>query len=76
MQFDLEKFKSIYRDEFKEDLSDEDAERKARMLLNLYLSVYTSVVDVVHEVQLTEEDYGESEDSRRHTEGRREEEGL
>ena len=55
MQFDLEKFKSIYRDEFNEDLSDEDAERKARMLLNLYLTVYTSVVNIVREVQLTED---------------------
>jgi hypothetical protein len=65
MQFDLEKFKSIYRDEFNEDLSDEDAERKARMLLNLYLSVYTSVVDVVHEVQLTESNNEEVQEAAR-----------
>lgn len=64
MQFDLEKFKSIYRDEFHEDLSDEDAERKARMLFNLYLSVYTSVVDAVHEVneaQLAENNNGKAQ---------------
>lgn len=49
----------LYQAEFGENLSQEDIERKARMLLNLYLSVYTSVVDVVHEVQLTENNHGE-----------------
>lgn len=55
----LDNFRMLYQAEFGENLSQEDIERKARMLLNLYLSVYTSVVDVVHEVQLTENNHGE-----------------
>jgi hypothetical protein len=62
MLYDLDRFKSIYYDEFRKDLSDEDAERKARRLLNLYLAVYSSVVNVVHEVQLEKEEYGKQYD--------------
>ncbi len=47
MSRDLDRFKSIYFDEFKETLSDEDAERNARSLLNLYVAVYGSVLDTV-----------------------------
>ncbi len=36
----LAKFHDIYKWEFGKDLSQEDLERKARTLLNLYLSVY------------------------------------
>jgi hypothetical protein len=57
MQYDLEKFRSIYLDEFGDSLSDEEAERKARMLLNLYLAVYRSVVEVIKEVPLTDRQY-------------------
>jgi hypothetical protein len=44
MSRDIETFKRIYLDEFNELLSDEDAERKARVLLELYVSVYGSLV--------------------------------
>jgi hypothetical protein len=54
MSHDLERFKKIYLDEFGEHLSEEDAERKSRALVNLYLAVYRSVVDVIREVPLTE----------------------
>lgn len=50
MSHDLDRFKSIYSEEFNETLSEEDVERKARMLLNLYLAIYGSVLDVVKEV--------------------------
>jgi hypothetical protein len=50
MSHDLSEFKDIYLKEFNETLSDEDAERKARAVLNLYLAVYGSVVDSIKEV--------------------------
>lgn len=50
MSNDLDGFKDIYLKEFNETLSDEDAERKARAVLNLYLAVYGSVLDGVKEV--------------------------
>jgi len=43
MQFDLEEFKKIYMDEFNENLSDEELERKSRMLFNFYKALYGSV---------------------------------
>lgn len=54
MSYDLDRFKQIYRDEFGEDLSPDEAEGKARMLVQLYLALYRSVVDVVREVQVNE----------------------
>ena len=57
MSHDLDRFKGIYLDEFGENLSDEDAERKARLVLNLYLAVYRSVLDVIKEVPLTSEQH-------------------
>lgn len=42
MSHDLEKFKQIYFETFEEHLSDEEVERKARLLVNLYLAVYRS----------------------------------
>lgn len=50
MSHDLDRFKSIYTEEFNETLSEEDAERKSRMLLNLYLAIYGSVLDIAKEV--------------------------
>jgi len=37
----LEKFKRLYKERFKEELSDEETLRKATRLLNLYRAVYT-----------------------------------
>jgi hypothetical protein len=51
MSHDLDRFKKIYLDEFGEDLSDEDAERKARLVLNLYLAVYRSAREVIEEAE-------------------------
>ncbi len=50
MSHDLNGFKDIYLKEFNEILSDEDAERKARAVHNLYLAVYESVSGGVKEV--------------------------
>jgi len=36
----LEKFKKLYKERFKEELSDEETLRKATRLLNLYRAVY------------------------------------
>jgi hypothetical protein len=36
----LENFWNIYKHEYGEELSSYDLERKARILLNLYLSIY------------------------------------
>ncbi len=36
----LEKFKRLYKERFKEELSDEETLRKATRLLNLYRAVY------------------------------------
>jgi hypothetical protein len=55
MRFDLERFKSIYRDEFHKDLSDVEAESKARRVLNLYIALYSNPADIAGEVPLTEE---------------------
>lgn len=38
----LEKFKELYKKRFKEQLSDDEALRKATRLLNLYRTVYYS----------------------------------
>lgn len=46
---DIDGFKNLYLSEFGEYLSDEDSERKARMILGLYSSVYSSVLDVINE---------------------------
>jgi hypothetical protein len=54
MKFDLESFKSIYRDEFDEDLSDEEAERNTRRILNLYIALYSNPADIAGEMSLTE----------------------
>lgn len=51
MSHDLDGFKTLYLNEFGEQLSDEDAERKARTILNLYLAVYGSVLDVSKDAQ-------------------------
>jgi len=37
----LEKFKKLYKERFKEELSDDEALRKATKLLNLYRAVYS-----------------------------------
>jgi len=61
MSRDLEQFKKIYLDEFNERLSDEDAERKARVLLDLYIAVYGSLVgDIKNTLEkLTDKNYDE-----------------
>jgi len=41
-QKSLEKFKKLYKERFKEELSDDEALRKATRLLNLYRTVYGS----------------------------------
>jgi len=46
-----DRFKKIYLDEFGEHLSDEDAERKARLVHNLYLALYRSAREVIKEVE-------------------------
>lgn len=38
----LEKFKRLYKERFKKELSDEETLRKATRLLNLYRAVYCS----------------------------------
>lgn len=46
----LERFRQIYLEEYGEELSVEETERKARLLINLYVSVYGNVVEpVAHE---------------------------
>jgi len=42
---DIEEFKQIYRDEFGEELSDADAEARARQLLSLVDIVYRVLVN-------------------------------
>jgi len=41
-QKSLEKFKRLYKERFKEELTDKEALRKATRLLNLYRTVYGS----------------------------------
>ncbi len=36
----LEKFKRLYKEQFKEELSDDEALRRATRLLNLYRAIY------------------------------------
>lgn len=45
----LEAFRQIYLQHFGEELTEEETERKARKLLNLYLVVYGNPVDIVQE---------------------------
>jgi hypothetical protein len=45
----LSKFRDIYSIEFSEELSDEDADRKARFLLNLFTAIYRSPVELIRE---------------------------
>jgi hypothetical protein len=52
MQFDLDKFKELYQDEFGENLSDEELERKSRMLFNFYKALYGSVPDILRQSEL------------------------
>ena len=52
-QDSLDCFVGLHRTEFAEDLTQEEAERSARTLLNLYSAVYQSPVDVVREAQIT-----------------------
>lgn len=42
MKADLETFKKLYLQEFGVALTDEDAERRARLLMSLYKAVYSS----------------------------------
>lgn len=49
-QDSLNGFHAIYEREFGEVLSQGNAERKARMLLSLYVAVYRSIHDVMQEV--------------------------
>lgn len=42
MQTDLSKFKELYKDAFGVELTDEQSEVKARVLMNLYKAVYGS----------------------------------
>jgi len=50
----LDEFYSLYKEEFNEDLTQDDLERKARMLLNLSVSLYSSASNAVRQVQLTD----------------------
>jgi len=44
----LEKFKSIYKDKFGEDLSDAESERIATRIINLYLVIYGERLGLPH----------------------------
>jgi hypothetical protein len=45
----LAKFREMYNSEFGEELNEDDLERKARLVLALYSSVYRSLVEIVRE---------------------------
>ena len=45
----LDQFRAIYSREFGEELSTEDADRKARLLLNLYIAIYRSPIELIRE---------------------------
>jgi hypothetical protein len=51
----LDEFRRLYKAEFGAELEQDDLERKARTLLNLYISLYSSASDAARQVQLTEE---------------------
>lgn len=46
----LLEFKLLYNKEFGEELNQDDLERKARMVSNLYLAIYQSPLEVIKEV--------------------------
>lgn len=43
----LREFQALYRTKFGEELSDKDLDRKARLLLNLYIAIYKSPIDII-----------------------------
>lgn len=49
----LERFRVIYEERYAESLTDMELGRKARMLLNLYVSVYGSPVNNTTDNQIT-----------------------
>ena len=51
----LARFAEIFFQEFSQHLNQEEVERKARTLLNLYLAVYESPIAAVKTQLLTEE---------------------
>jgi len=53
-QKSLEKFKKLYKERFKEELSDDEALRKATRLLNLYRAVYHSLAFYPSKKQINE----------------------
>jgi len=50
----LEKFKKLYKERFKEELSNDEALRKATRLLNLYRTVYHSPASCQFKKQINE----------------------
>ena len=51
----LARFAGIYSQEFSETLTQDEVEYKARMLLNLYLAIYRSPLEVAKQ-QLSDEE--------------------
>jgi len=53
-QKSLKKFKKLYKERFKEELSNDEALRKATRLLNLYRTVYHSLAFYPSKKQINE----------------------
>jgi hypothetical protein len=51
MTTDLDTFKKLYLQEFSEALNDEEAERRARALMNIYKVVYGSPTKLIYETE-------------------------
>lgn len=51
----LKSFKTLYQKQCGEELNEEELERKARLLLNLYLAIYQSPVETIRQTELAPE---------------------
>lgn len=56
----LTHFAELYKNEFAEDLTPEDLERKARTLINLYIAIYSSPLEVVKSQSLIDDNKNEN----------------